>query len=581
MKRKAIDLSFQNTFLRQFIFSALIPLIALSIALSAYYSSSASQYSSSLYSSMLETTANAMAHSFNELTDISFTPYLYKAAESTVTYMHKGLYHKDAMAPDYLNTASSASEYTMLVTKLLHSSSQFIESITFYPLGDFAGDAYAIYRTEAGLQIEEEDAASINQLHEYTLAQVTEPVFLCLDAPDGKTFTLLRRIQDFDNGRELGILRIDTRISSLTDALSAFEISERSFLVLTDCLGQTVFTLGQVQPEILPDAKGSASAPYQVENFHLYTHSLSAQGWRLTYAVSDRDLRASFAGSISIIVAMALLAFVVTFILWRIQSAGTIASIDSILEGIRQLRHGNFDHVCTVADKDGYAMIADSLNKTGQRLKDLIEAEASARDSQSRAEYLALQSQINPHFLYNTLNGFAALNRMGERKQLETSIIQLTHLFRYICDSGDISTVSREYQFAMQYLELQKLRFGERLDYDIHMEDGTADFSVPKLIVQPIVENCVVHGMDDSGEPVTVSLHACLSGGCLCMEIQDDGAGFDPASAENAPHVGLKNVSNRLRVFSPDVEYSVDSAPGRGTRVTIRIPVSDQEGRET
>lgn len=579
MKRKAIDLSFQNTFLRQFIFSALIPLIALSIALSAYYSSSASQYSSSLYSSMLETTANAMAHSFNELSDISFTPYLYKAAESTVTYMHKGLYRKDALAPDYLNTASSASEYTMLVTKLLHSSSQFIESITFYPLGDFAGDAYAIYRTEAGLQIEEEDAASVNQLYEYTLAQMTEPVFLCL-ASDGKTFTLLRRIQDFDNGRDLGILRIDTRISSLTDALSAFEISEHSFLVLTDCLGQMVFTLGQVQPELLSNAGGSAPVPYQVKNYHLYTHSLSAQGWQLTYAVSDRDLHASFVGSISIIVAMALLAFVLTFILWRIQSAGTIASIDSILESIRQLRHGNFDHVCTVADKEGYAMIADSLNKTGQRLKDLIEAEASARDSQSRAEYLALQSQINPHFLYNTLNGFAALNRMGERKQLETSILQLTHLFRYICDSGDLSTVSREYQFARQYLELQKLRFGERLDYDIHMEDDAADLSVPKLIVQPIVENCVVHGMDGSGEPVTVSLQAFLSGGCLCMEIQDDGAGFDPAGVENAPHVGLKNVSNRLRVFSPDVEYSVDSAPGQGTRVTIRIPVSDKEGRE-
>ncbi len=112
-----------------------------------------------------------------------------------------------------------------------------------------------------------------------------------------------------------------------------------------------------------------------------------------------------------------------------------------------------------MADQDGYAMIADSLNKTGQRLRELIEAEARARESQSKSEYLALQSQINPHFLYNTLNGFIALNRMGERKQLEASIIQLTRLFRYICNNKRYFHRFEGIQFAQQYLDLQKLRF--------------------------------------------------------------------------------------------------------------------------
>ncbi len=579
MKRKLLGSSFTRTFLRQFFFSALLPLIGLSAALSIYYSRTAFDFNATLYSSMLDTAAGAMADSFNELEQISFTPYLYKEASLTVSYMHNGFCRASAETPEYLNTAPAVSEYTMLLTKMLHSSPQHIEGITFYPLGVYQGDAYSIRRSTAGLIEEQAGREYVQRLYELTGRQSTAPVFLRLDGAED-SFSLLRVIQDFDNGRSLGIMRIDTRADALGQSLAAFDVSENSFLLLADSRGGTVYSIGTVRPELTEAAlNGAATARSGGAKYHIFTPALAAPGWMLVYAVSDADMGASFAGSIGIIIAMALLAFAVTYILWRIRSAGTLASIDAILEGIRQLRHGNFAYKCTVPDSEGYGMIADSLNKTGQRLHELVEAEASARESQSRSEYLALQSQINPHFLYNTLNGFIALNRMGERKLLENSIIQLTRLFRYTCSSSDISTAAQEYQFARQYLELQRLRFGEQLEYTISVDEGAGDIAIPKLIVQPIVENCVVHGMEDTGEAITVSLAARLTDGGegLCMEISDNGAGFDPALAENAPHVGLENVKRRLEMFRRGASFTIESAPGRGTRVRITIPLDGEE----
>ena len=576
MKQRVFDLSFRRTYLRQFFFSALLPLIGLSLILSTYYSSKAFDFNASLYDSMLDTAANAMSASFSELEQISFTPYLYTEAAATVNFMHNGYCRPDKPAPDYLKVAPNEAAYTILLTKMLHSSQQHIQSITFYPLGTYCGDSYAINRSTAGLQYATLAQQTVNALYDATAEAKMRPVFLKLDDTPDDTFTLLRTIRDIDNHRDLGVLRIDTRKDGLTEYLQTLEVSERSCLLLLDADGNRLYVSGRDEPALVDAAlAGKTDSAY-----HFYVRDLRATGWRLVFLSSDRDIRSGFIGSISIICAVALLAFLMAFFLWRMQSAGTIASVESILEGIRQLRHGNFDHVCTVADKEGYQMIADSLNATGHRLRELIEAEAEARESQSKAEYLALQSQINPHFLYNTLNGFLALNRMGEKQQLETSILQLTRLFRYICNHSDTATLAQEYQFAVQYLELQKLRFGERIEYTVDADEQAAQRAVPKLIVQPIVENCIVHGMEDSGEDILITLRAFLDEhGALVMEIADTGAGFDPSRADSAPHVGLQNVQRRLQMFRRGAEYQVTSAPGCGTTVRIVLPEQPSEYR--
>ena len=577
MKKWILSFNFRNTYLRQFFLSAMLPLIGLSLILSAYYSRKAFDFNASLYDSMLDTAANAMSASFSELESISFTPYLYTEVANMVNFMHNGYCRPDVSAPEYLKVTSNEATYTILLTKMLHSSQQRIQSITFYPLGDYCGDSYSINRNTAGLQYTQVSSELVEELYAVTSPFEMKPVFLKLkDTPDN-TFTLLRTIRDIDNHRNLGVLRIDTRKELLTESLQTLDVSENSCLLLLDSECNRLYVYGKDDPEKVDAAiQGKPDKAY-----HSYIRDLHAPGWRLVFLSSDMDIRSSFIGSISIICAVVLLAFLLSFILWRMKAEGTIASVESILEGIRQLRHGNFDHVCTVADKEGYQMIADSLNSTGRRLHDLIEAEADARECQIKAEYLALQSQINPHFLYNTLNGFIALNRMGEKQQLETSIIQLTKMFRYICNDNGTATLAQEYQFAMQYLDLQKLRFGNRIEYSIDFDENAANQTIPKLIVQPIVENCIVHGMEDSSDDILITLSAFMDKpDTLVMQIADTGVGFDPNDEACAPHVGLQNVMRRLEMFSKSAEYQVISAPNCGTTVRIVLPVELQNDRE-
>lgn len=577
MKKWILRFNFRNTYLRQYYLSSLLPLIGLSLILSAYYSQRAFDFNATLYDSMLDTAANAMSASFSELEQISFSPYLYTEVANMVSFMHNGYCRPDVTAPDYLKVTSNESAYTILLTKMLHSSQQRIQSITFYPLGDYCGDSYSINRSTAGLQYNQVSSELVEELYNVTAPYGMRPVFLKLENTPENVFSLLRTIQDIDNHRNIGVLRIDTRKERLTEYLQTLEVSENSSLLLLDPNCNRLYISGRDDSARVDAAlSGKRDIAY-----HFYIRDLRAPGWHLVFLSSDRDIRSGFIGSILIICAFVVLAFVLAFVLWRMKSEGTIASVESILEGIRQLRHGNFDHVCTVADKEGYQMIADSLNSTGRRLHDLIEAEAEAHECQIKAEYMALQSQINPHFLYNTLNGFIALNRMGEKQQLETSIIQLTKMFRYICNDNDTASLAQEYQFATQYLDLQKLRFGERIEYSVTFDENAAALTIPKLIVQPIVENCIVHGMEDSSDGILITLSAFIDeANTLVMLISDTGVGFDPGDGDCAPHVGLQNVMRRLEMFSKGAEYQMTSAPGCGTTVRIVLPTAIQNDGE-
>ena len=575
-----VELNFRHTYLRCFLISAVVPILAIFVILSLYYDREAVSFSREVLAGAMDAGKNALETSFAEIEQISFTPYLYKEVSQTMTYMKNGFLRPGVEGYDYLDLASLESNYAMLFTKMLHSSQQKVQAISFYPFGAALGDCYAIERDTAGLSRTQVSAAEVDRLYGYTVPHGSAPAFLSLDGDEPRqTYSLLRTIKDYDSGKELGILRIDTSLSSLAPCLVGMQVTENSALMLCDSQGQIVYCDGTVKPGLMEQAQGGADeGVLGSQRYTFQRRSPGSTGWTLFHAASVSDIRLSNAGATFLIFAVTLLAFLAAFILYRAQSANMISSIESILYAIRQLQEGNLSYVCAVKDKKELLMIADALNKTGKKLDDLIRTEAEARTSQSKAEYLALQSQINPHFLYNTLNGFIALNRLGEKQLLETSIIQLTKLFRYICSNSDVSTPAREFDFATQYLELQKLRFEERITYTVVVGEGTGDLPVPKLVIQPIVENCIVHGMEEDDEPIEIILRSYVKKSgegqvALILEVVDTGVGFDTAKLRDSPRVGLNNVTQRLNLFREGSHYEVSSTPGRGTTARIIIPL--------
>lgn len=575
-------LNFRHTSMRNFFISTIIPILLVFILLSIYYNRQASESAENIFSGTLESASTSLEIYFEELNQISFTPYLYKDILKTMLYMKNGYLDKNASPPDFIDFSSLESTYTMLFTKLLHSSQLKINQITFYPLNGTSSNSFTIRRNSAGLKQEPLDEEFLSYLSKFVLEKEdTSPVYVVLDNKEFKdTFTLLRVIRDYDTMKNIGILKIDVSLEEILSCLKEIETTKHSSIVLFDSNGTLAYSSRSFSEPLYNKFNNhSNKISYKRHLYHLQEQTIGTTNWTIKHIYSYNDLFISNIGSIILIFGILLISFAMEYIIYQIRSRTLLSSLDAILSKIKQIQKGDLSGNCVVEDKRELLIIADALNEMSQKLNTLIETEYKATVSKRNAEYLALQSQINPHFLYNILNGFIALNRIGEKELLEKSIIQLTLLFRYICSNNDTTTVSLEFDFASRYLELQKLRFEERIEYEIHLAPETKDIEIPKLVIQPIVENCVVHGMEEDDEPITIVLSSSLSKDLeqtyLVIDITDNGIGFDISKVDSSPHVGLENVMQRLSYFHSNSHYKIQSNPGEGTNVKLFICLNE------
>ncbi|HET6351705.1 MAG TPA: histidine kinase [Coriobacteriia bacterium] len=198
----------------------------------------------------------------------------------------------------------------------------------------------------------------------------------------------------------------------------------------------------------------------------------------------------------------------------------------------------------------------------------------------TQMELKALQAQINPHFLFNTINTIAAFIRT-DPSEARRLLREFGAFYRHTLEQAeDMVVLERELEFVDTYVALEKARFGELLVVAEDVDDEALETLVPAFIIQPIVENSVGHGMRGDGDPLHVTISAHVAGDQLCIQVRDDGVGI---SADRLPHVlepgagsglgiAMRNVSDRLRgYFGPESGLKIESTEGEGTCVTLTI----------
>jgi two-component system LytT family sensor kinase len=192
----------------------------------------------------------------------------------------------------------------------------------------------------------------------------------------------------------------------------------------------------------------------------------------------------------------------------------------------------------------------------------------------AEAELRALRAQINPHFLFNTLNSIAALIA-EDPVAAEDTTTRLAEVFRYALRASERehARFADELAFLRSYLEIERIRFGERLHIEQAIEPGLEHLLVPSLLLQPVVENAVRHGVSARADGGTLRLSARRDGDRLEIEIADDGPGMNGAEPPAGGGFGLRSVRERLRALGLVEAVNIDSTPGRGTRVRITLPV--------
>jgi two-component system, LytTR family, sensor kinase len=201
---------------------------------------------------------------------------------------------------------------------------------------------------------------------------------------------------------------------------------------------------------------------------------------------------------------------------------------------------------------------------------ELRTSELSAQLSQARLS--AMKMQLQPHFLFNTLNAVMVLVRKGEGRAAEATLARLGDLLRVVLEDGEAQEVplERELSYLRLYLEIEEVRFGDRLRVEIAVADGLQGAAVPPLALQPIVENAIRHGLFGSADAGRLRIAAARVGDVLELRVEDDGPGFAPAAADG---IGLTNTRARLaQLYGQAGRLVTSNRPGGGALVVVSLP---------
>lgn len=285
---------------------------------------------------------------------------------------------------------------------------------------------------------------------------------------------------------------------------------------------------------------------------------------------------------------VAVLSMVLLYILLansRKLSRRLVDPIDMICERLEAIGKGSL-LVCepVQADVEEVQILSDGIESMVGRLKQLIDKNARQEKQRRRTMLALLQAQMNPHFLYNTLDTIIWLIESGEISEAVTMICSLSNYFRFSLSRGqNVITLAEEEQHIRSYLEIQQMRYRDLMEYEIDIPDALKYFMLPKLTLQPLVENALYHGIKISRRKGFIRVSGRAQGDRLILEVADDGSGMtkerlDSVRAslaeESSEGFGLRTVHQRLQIlFGREYGLAVESAPDSGTIITVTIPM--------
>ncbi|WP_238327532.1 cache domain-containing sensor histidine kinase [Paenibacillus gorillae] len=265
--------------------------------------------------------------------------------------------------------------------------------------------------------------------------------------------------------------------------------------------------------------------------------------------------------------------------------------IKRLIGHINQVQAGNFNIVVPVHGRDEVAILARRFNTMLQTIKDLINREYRLEIANKTNQLKAMQAQINPHFLYNALQSIGTLALQAQAPKVYSLISAIAKMMRYNMNTGEaIVPFSQELSHAKAYLELQKQRFNDQLTVVYGIDPDSQAILVPKMLLQPLIENYFKHGYEktDGSGCIRISADA-TDGQWLTIQVEDNGSGVDADKLlelrrmlhrstavllEEQNHIGISNVWMRLKLYyDEEAEMSVDSPPSGGFIITIRIPL--------
>ena len=265
-------------------------------------------------------------------------------------------------------------------------------------------------------------------------------------------------------------------------------------------------------------------------------------------------------------------------------SAKKTAIIYQLIDALKQVEDGKLDINLDIESDDEFKSIGHSFNMMLGSIRHLIERHDKMALENNMAIVQMMESQFNPHFLFNTLESIRYLVKFNP-KVADKTVVNLSKLLRYsIQNTVDTVKFKEEFDFAKRHIEIMKVRFGERLEFNDNISEDVKEVSVPKMVIQPIVENAVKYGFGEDVEVLKVGISAYIKSGKVYVTVRDDGVGIEKYLLKElvvnlkekynlSDHIGLYNVHKRIELlYGSEYGLEIKSETGKGTEVVLVLP---------
>ena len=558
----------------------LVPAAIMIFAMPYYFQQSLSKETRTLTEGTLTSIAKNIETYLDDLNRLTITPYL---NDNVMQAMQLKASPNYSQADDYTKLLADRALRTTLPFFLQNSRTDILATILITPDGKAyiaaVGDAFD--ETVADYPYTRQDwYRKAVQADGDVVFISSHPQDYLSDASSRQVFSVARLIKDPDTRQPLGVIMADADTVVLARIINDIQFNVSSIVCVFDDQNKLLYSSGPLPEDLQSlnfgnestvDAGGDSYVPVSTV--------ISPAGWRLVVFLSNAEVAAKTQWIYTTGILFAVSGLALTFLLFFILSRWVGRPFQEMIRVMKQVQAGNLQARFKVSGNQGeIAELGKALNNMIERLNELIEREYKAVINQRNAEYRALQSQIQPHFIYNTLNSFLGLNRLNDMVGLEKAILALSGMLHYILEGEDWVVLNEEITFIQRYCELQSLRFRERLTSEIRCDQYAKEIRIPKLLLQPLVENAMIHGIEPAGRPCTMTVDIDLfqqdSKLCVCIIIQDDGQGFDSQALDEKKGLGLTNVRERLRIAFPEANMSLSSQVNCGTKVVIEFPAT-------